>query len=323
MYHQKFGKTGLELSAIGFGASPLGNVYADIGRLNGMRAVTHAIDQGINLFDVSPYYGSTLAEECLGEALLGRRAQIVLATKCGRYGVDTFDFSAKAITLSLEDSLRRLRTDYVDVLQAHDIEFGNLQMIVHETVPALQLLKQQGKVRFIGLAGYWPGMLARVAAQADVDCLLNYCHANLFVDDMDAHLVPFIKASGIGLLNASPLHMGLLSSRPVPAWHPAPQIVRDAAVQVRLACGRFGVDAATLGLRICLDQRAVASTLVGLSSKAEVDAACAALAWAPPDELLKEVQAIVEPVHNIVWPSGRQESSEDVTALKGSSDVTH
>jgi len=304
MNYRKLGRSGLDVSVIGFGASPLGNVFADVSSSAAAKAVVSAIEQGINFFDVSPYYGNTLAEERLGEALVEKREQVLLATKCGRYGASTFDFSAGTIVREFDQSLRRLRTDHVDLLQAHDIEFGEVEQVIDEAIPAMHRLKEQGKVRFIGLTSYWPGLLTRVAAQTEVDCLLNYCHANLFVDDIDLELVPFTQETGVGLLNASPLHMGLLGIKPVPSWHPAPQSVREAAVAVRSACERFNVDPGTLALRVCLNHRAVASTLVGISCEAEVKAAYAALDWTPPEELMQRVRSIVEPVNNTVWPSG-------------------
>ena len=322
MRYRTLGKTDLSVSVIGFGASSLGNVFSHVDFQAATRAVAAAINLGVNLFDVSPFYGLTLAEERLGEALEGRREGIFLGSKCGRYGLDNFDFSAKSITREVENSLRRLRTDYLDILQAHDIEFGHAQQIVHETIPAMQKLKQQGKVRFIGLTGYWPAHLASVASQGDVDCVLNYCHANLFVDDMDRELIPFAQASGIGLLNASPLHMGLLTDRPIPAWHPAPTSVRKAASAVRLACRSFGVDPGTLAVYLCLEHDVVASTLVGISNEPEIAAACAALDWTPPQELLDTVRDIVAPVHNLVWPSGLEENQNASAAIEGTSDVS-
>jgi len=314
MRYRKLGSTGVDVSVIGFGASPLGNVFGYVDPLASSRAVAAAIELGVNLFDVSPYYGLTMAEERLGDALAQRRNDVILGTKCGRYGAEIFDFSAQGITREFENSLRRLRTDYVDILQAHDIEFGDMHQIIYETVPAMQRLKEQGKVRFIGLTGYWPGLLARGARESGVDCVLNYCHANLFVDDMDLELAPVAKQSGIGLLNASPFHMGLLTGGPVPAWHPAPHCVREAAVAVRLVCQRYDVNPGTLGLSICLKHDVVASTLVGISSEAEMEAACAALDWTPPEPLLQAIRTIVEPVQNILWPSGR-DINQDASAI--------
>jgi len=323
MRYRRLGKSNLEVSVISFGASPLGNVFADVSSSAASRAVESAIASGINFFDVSPYYGASLAEERLGEALAHKRQQILLATKCGRYGRETFDFSASTIVREFDHSLRRLRTDYVDLLQAHDIEFGDVDQIIGETIPAMQRLKEQGKVRLVGLTSYWPGLLARVASQTTVDTLLNYCHSNLFVDDIDVELVPFVERSGVGLLNASPLHMGLLADEPVPAWHPAPEVVRTAAERIKSACARFGVNPGTLGLSICLNHRAIASTLIGISSEAQVFAACAALDWTPPEGFIANIRNIIGPAHNIVWPSGLDRNQDASNNSAGARDAAH
>ena len=115
----------MQLSVIGFGASPLGDVFDVTDEQEGFRAVHTAIDSGINFFDVAPFYGDTLAETRLGNALSGKRNDIFLATKCCRYGNGVFDFSYQRVLTSIDESLRRLKTDYVDLLQVHDIEFGD------------------------------------------------------------------------------------------------------------------------------------------------------------------------------------------------------
>lgn len=323
MRYRALGKTGIEASIIGFGASTFGDVYGTVTPSAAERAVAVAIDRGINLFDVSPYYGLTLAEARLGQALEGKRSKIFLGTKCGRYGFDEFDFSGETLTRNFEQSLRRLKTDYVDLLQAHDIEFGHIGQILDETLPAMRRLQEQGKVRFLGLTGYWPGLLARTALQGNVDCVLNYCHGNLFVDDMAAELVPMTEQTAIGLLNASPLHMGLLADKPIPDWHPAPSSVRDAAQQVRALCEAHRIDPAMLALRVCLDHPSVASTFVGISSESEVVAACNALEWTPPLEVLQQVRRIIEPVHNVVWRSGLEQNQNESFTSLGSHDASH
>ena len=131
MEYRQLGQTELKISVVGFGASPLGDVFGLSDPDEGARAVDLAIDEGINFFDVSPYYGKTLAEERLGQALLGKRDKVVLSSKCGRYGVDRFDFSANAVRTSVENSLKRLHTDYLDLLQVHDVEFGSFEQIIN------------------------------------------------------------------------------------------------------------------------------------------------------------------------------------------------
>ena len=140
---------------------------------------------GSIFFDVSPYYGLTLAEERLGWTLEGKRQKVVLATKCGRYGVEEFDFSAKRIRYEVEASLRRLRTDYVDLLQAHDIEFASFEQIIHEAIPTMRELQAEGKAQYIGITGYPIDMLKRAAEQVQVDSILSYCRFNLINTDIE------------------------------------------------------------------------------------------------------------------------------------------
>src|ERR1700749_1808657 len=143
MEYRQLGQTDLKVSMIGFGTSAFGDVFGKVDAAEATRAAHLAIDNGINFFDSSPYYGITLAETRLGEALAGRRERIILATKCGRYGFDEFDFSAKRVIASIDESLRRLRTDYLDLFQVHDVEFGDVDQIMQETLPALRHLQQQ------------------------------------------------------------------------------------------------------------------------------------------------------------------------------------
>lgn len=122
----------------------------------GIRSVHAAFAAGINFFDTSPYYGALRSEQVLGRALQGLpRNKVVLSTKVGRYGPEQqhFDFSAARVTASVQESLQRLQTDYIDIIQCHDIEFGDLDQVVSETLPALVRLRDQGIVRHIGITG--------------------------------------------------------------------------------------------------------------------------------------------------------------------------
>jgi L-galactose dehydrogenase len=304
LLYRQLGQTDLTVSSIGFGASALGNVYSAVTPEQCDVSVQYAIDSGINFFDVAPYYGLTLAEERLGAALSGHRDQVILATKCGRYGVDKFDFSARTITKEFESSLRRLKTTYVDVLQVHDLEFGSIECIVNETLPAIRLLQQQGKVRYVGITSYWPELLASVLKSTTVDTVLSYCHSNLLMNDMDDELTPAAAQQGIGLINASPLHMGLLGGGFVPDWHPASSEVKSVAREIVDRCRSYDLPPGSVALRWCLNHPTVGVTLVGLASVEEVDDALAAMALDIPHELLSEIRQIAAPVYNNVWSSG-------------------
>jgi L-galactose dehydrogenase len=308
MEYRKLGQTDLNLSVVGFGSATLGNVFGDIDAGEGTRAAHFAIDSGINFFDSSPYYGTTLSETRLGEALAGRRERVILATKCGRYGFDEFDFSAKRVIASIDESLRRLRTDYIDLFQVHDVEFGDVQQIIDETLPALRQLQRQGKARYIGVTGYPPRLLRRIAEATPVDSILTYCHYNLLNTDMDGVLTAFARERGIGLINASGLCMGLLTEHGPPDWHPAPQQVRDAGKKAAEFCRLHGADLPEVALRFCLDHPYVSSTLIGMATMSQVETGLKLLRSSTDKALLTQVEAILAPVFNYVWPSGRPEN---------------
>lgn len=315
--YRPLGRTPLRVSALGYGASPLGDVFGVTDPEEGHRAVHLAVDSGINFFDVSPYYGLTLAEERLGAALAGRRQEVILATKCGRYGVDQFDFSAHRVYASIDESLRRLRTDYIDLFQVHDVEFGDPKQIIEETLPAMRRVQETGKARFIGITGYPLGTLLRIAKAAPVDTILSYCHYNLLIDDLSAELIPFAEAHGIGVINASPLHMGLLSGEGAPEWHPAPARIRAAAREAVEFCARRGIDIASLSLRYCLDSSGIACTLVGMSTTEQVRRNLLTVRSRPDTDTTRQVRSLLEPVLNYVWPSGRPENHDPASISGG------
>jgi L-galactose dehydrogenase len=310
MEYRNLGHTDLRLSVLGFGSSPLGGAFGNLDPAEGTRAVHLAVDRGINFFDSSPYYGQTLAETRLGEALKGRRQKIVLATKCGRYGVDDFDFSARRVVSSIDESLRRLQTDHVDLFQVHDLEFGDAQQIIEETLPAMRLLQQQGKARFVGITGYPLKVLRQVAEAAPVDSILSYCHYNLMNTQMDEVLTTFARERGIGLINAAVLHMGILTEQGPQPWHPASPEVREAGRKAAQFCSNHGLDIADVAMRFSLDHPHVNSTLIGLGTTQQVEACLNVLENFTDVELLRQLQEMIAPAFNYAWPSGRPENQD-------------
>jgi L-galactose dehydrogenase len=310
MNYRTLGKTGLEVSVLSYGASSLGGVFRDINESEGIRTVHTALDLGINFIDVSPYYGLTKAETVLGKALKGvPRERYYLATKVGRYGADAFDFSARRVLASIEESLVRLGVDYIDLIQCHDIEFGSLAQVVHETLPALRQAQQQRKVRFVGITGLPLKIFSEVMAQAELDTILSYCRYELNDTSLEA-LLPALKAKGIGVINASPLGMGLLTERGAPAWHPAPAEIKEACARAAVHCRSRGVDIAQLAIQFSVSNPDIATTLVGTANPRNIEKDIKWLESSLDQELLAEVLAILEPVHNRSWPSGRPENNE-------------
>lgn len=319
------GTTGLEVSVLGYGGSPLGGVYeAGYDEAEGVRSMHAAFEAGINFFDTSPYYGITRSETVMGRAMPGLpRGEVVLATKVGRYGPDMkdFDFSAERVTRSVRESLERLQTPYIDLIQTHDIEFGDLDLVVNETIPALLKLKADGLVRHVGITGLplkvFKHVLDRVPP-GSVETVLSYCHYSM-LDTTLASMVPYLQDKGVGVINASALAMGLLTPQGPPDWHPAPPEVKLACREAAAAASAQGVNLAKLGIMQALKYPDIATTLVGMPSRDQVASNVATALQAlglqeSPDAAaeaaaLREVESILKPVQDITWPSGRPENN--------------
>jgi L-galactose dehydrogenase len=306
MEYRQLGRTGLRVSALGLGASPFGGVFGEVDEAGCRACLQRALQLGINFIDCSPYYGLTRAETMLGLALRGvPRDAYILATKVGRYGATApdFDFSAGRVTLSVEESLQRLGIDYVDLIQCHDIEFGDPDQIVNETIPALRQVVQAGKARFVGITGLPLKVLTDVAVRTSVDTILSYCRYSLN-DTALQGLIPWLQEQGIGIISAAPLAMGLLTQQGPQHWHPAPAALVEACRRAALHCRARGADIAQLALQFAVANPDIATTLVGSADAAEIERNCKSIDIKPDTALLAEVSEILTPVHNLSWPSG-------------------
>ena len=309
MLYRRLGKTELNVSVIGFGASPLGNVFDDCDESEGIRSVHCAIDLGINFFDVAPFYGITLAETRLGDALKGKRNDILLATKCGRYGLRDFDFSYQRILESADESLKRLKTDYVDLMQLHDIEFGSKEQVLNEAIPALQKIKASGKARFVGITGLPVRYLAAIAKDVEVDTVLSWAHYNLLQDEINAELVPLCQQKDMGLMNAAPLVQRILSDASIPAWHNAPVELQAIQAPLLACCKKYGVALSDVAIRYAIDHPYIASTIIGMCDQTNVKKNIGVLEFSIPEGLLAEIDRIVAPVKNTMWFEGMPENN--------------
>lgn len=188
----------------------------------------------MNFIDVSPYYGHTKAETVLGKALTElQRESFLLSTKVGRYGADgvnTWDYSARRTRESVFESMERLHVDYIDLINVHDIEFADLSQVVDETLPTLMELREKGLVGHVGITDLQLENLKWVidhVPEGTVESVLNFCHYTLN-DDKLVDFLDYFEEKGVGVINASPFAMGLLSQRGVPEWHPAPAALVEA-----------------------------------------------------------------------------------------------
>lgn len=310
MKYRKLGNTGMNVSALSFGASSLGSVFRHTDDSESIRTVHAALDSGINYIDVAPYYGLTKAESVLGEAIRqADRDSFYLSTKAGRYGAHEFDFSAAKIFASVEESLQRLNTDYVDLLFLHDIEFAAADIILQEAIPALHRLKQQGKIRYCGISGLPLQLFEQLLPHIEVDCILSYCHYALN-DNSLLELLPLLEQRAVGVVNASPLSMGLLGTRPAPDWHPASEQVKAICQQAADYCAAQGGDIAKLAVQYATANEQIPTTLVSTANPQNI---INNAVWAdePMDQqLLAEVLDILKPIAKLTWQSGRPEYNE-------------
>lgn len=315
MHYRQLGRTGLNVSVLSFGASSLGGVFRPVDENEALRTVRVALDHGINFIDVSPYYGATRAETVLGRALRGvPRDRFILATKVGRYGDDEFDFSAERVTRSLDESSARLGVEYIDILQCHDIEFADLGQIVGETLPALERLRAAGRIGHIGITGLplkvFPAVIDRVPAGL-VESILSFCRYALNDTSLEG-LLPYLSERGIGVINASPTAMGLLTLRGIPDWHPAPPRVVAAARKAAEYCRDQGTDIVKLAVQFAIGHPAIATTLVGSANPENIRRN---IAWAmePVDhELMAGVLRLLRPIHNHNFTRGRPENRDPI-----------
>ncbi len=307
MIYNEIGKTGMKVSLLSFGASSLGGVFHDLRESEGIQAVFTAIEQGMNFIDVSPYYGHYKAETVLGKALKELpRDKYYLSTKVGRYGkdgVNTWDYSARRATESVYESMERLHVDFIDLINVHDIEFADLRQVVDETLPALVELKQKGVVGHVGITDLQLENLQWViehSAPGTVESVLNFCHHCLNDEKLNDFL-DFFESRGIGVINASPLSMGLLSQRGVPDWHPAPKPLVEACRRAAAHCQSKGYPIEKLAIQYAVSNPRIATTLFSTTNPQNVlknvQYAAEPIDW----QLVKEVQEIIGDQIRVSW----------------------
>ena len=313
MVYNEIGKTGMRVSNLSFGASSLGGVFHGVREEEGIRAVHTAVDNGINFIDVSPYYGHLKAEMVLGKALKEiPRDKYYLSTKVGRYGkdgVNTWDYSAKRVTESVYESMERLNVDFIDLINVHDIEFqgdleGGLQLICDETLPALVKLKQKGVVGHVGITDLQPENLKWVIEHSEegtVESILNFCHYSLN-DTLLQDYLGFFEQNNVGVINASPLSMGLLSQRGAPAWHPASKELQEACARAAAYCQEQGYPIEKLAIQFStsLNPR-IATTLFSSANPDNVLKNINYVNDPMDEELVKKVQEIIGDQMFVRW----------------------
>ena len=310
MRYRALGNSGLVVSVVGLGCNNFG------GRLDldGTRAVVNAaIDSDITLLDTADIYGGGgRSEEMLGEVVAGRRDQVVLATKFGHQGADMgYGPAAGAkggrayIRRAVEQSLRRLRTDFIDLYQIHT---PDPQTPIAETLEALNELVAEGKVRYLGHSNFTGWQLAEAACEANRHGRAPFVsaqnHWSLLERDAEAEVVPAARHFGLGVLPYFPLANGLLTGK-IRRGQPAKEgtrlagresYVTEAKLDIVEALaawgGSHGVSLLTIAIGGLAAQRGCVSVIAGAMSPEQVKANAEAGDWIPSPEELAEIDAI-------------------------------
>ena len=298
MKYRPLGRTGLSVSEIGFGCWGIGGVtagatsYGEVDDAISLRALDRALDLGVNFYDTSNLYGDGHSEELLGQAFGKRRDKVIIATKAGRNSYDIEAYGPAELRRSVEGSLRRLCTDYVDVVQVHSP--SSIDALKQSgAMDTLSRLKGEGKIRAVGVSVKAPaeGVPAIVELGAEV-VQVNF---NL-VDQRasEGEVLAVAAQHGAGVIGRTPLCFGMLSGKVAPEtvfdardhrslWSKE-QIARwieASSMFVKAVAEQGGQSTAQVALRFCLSYPGLSSTIPGMMRASEVDENVAASELGP------------------------------------------
>jgi D-threo-aldose 1-dehydrogenase len=287
------GACGVEVTRVGLGCAPLGNMFRALDDADAAATVVAAWDEGVRFFDTAPLYGHGLSERRLGAALAPYpRDTYVLSSKVGRvlrpdaafdpgiFRVDRgvapeFDYSRDGVYRSIEDSLTRLGLDRIDIVLVHDPDDHEEEALA-AAFPALVELRDQGVVRAIGAGMNQHEMLGRFVARVDLDCVLLAGRYTL-LDRSGTPLLDACAAHGVGVILGGIFNSGLLATAGTGAalhttfdYAPAPGPLVERAAALRRVCERYGVALPAAALDMARRHPAVTSVVVGARDASEI-----------------------------------------------------
>jgi len=262
------------LPKLSFGCASFGNdeAYGSISQEDANKLVYNAIyDHNIRYFDTSHYYGNS--EEVLGNALVNiSRDDFFVGTKVGRVG-EVSCFSSDFIKTSVYTSIQRLQVSYIDLVQLHDVEFGNIDKIINEGLPMLEKLKKTGLIRYIGITGLHLDILDSIIDKYDgkIDTILTYCNYGLNYDikgvnKLSKKINGYIKKwrkDGIYIIQGGFTSMGLFTDKPLPKWHPVDDKTRDLCLDVNRICKEYNTSVVKVAFQYLYNLSDISTILVG------------------------------------------------------------
>lgn len=311
------------ISAVGFGcwASGGGDIWNNTTDQDSIHAIRRAMDLGINFFDVAPVYGLGHAEEVLGQALRGRRQEVLIATKCGLVWDETKKVTVKLTPDSLfqeiDDSLRRLQTDYVDIYQIH---WPAPNTPIEETIAALVKIKERGKIRYIGVSNFSLALTQAAAAAGEIvshQGLYNMLERNpsnyhniSLTYRTEAEILPYCRKKGMAFLPYSPLFQGLLTGkfkadgnfneRDVRSENPklngeAFKVYFEITEKLKAFANEIGKPLTQIAINWLINQEVVTSVICGAQNIAHVEENVGSVAWELTSEMTSQLENLLVP----------------------------
>lgn len=310
MEYRYLGESGLKVSAIGLGTNNFGRrLDADATAL----VINHALDMGVNTIDTSNSYGNGYSEEYIGRALKGKRDKAIIATKVSSAvgdGPNDGGNSRQHIMAAVEDSLRRLKTDYIDLYQIH---WHDPHVPIEETLRALDDLVRQGKVRYVGCSNFTAWQVCEAAWTSRTLGIIEFASVqprySLMDREIEAELVPFCEKYGLGILPYYPLANGFLTGK-YRRGQRAPDGTRlaesdrgmftdanfDLLERLEAFCAARGHTVLELAFAWLLANPAVSSVIAGATRVEQIIANARAASWQLTSYELAEVNGIIDAV---------------------------
>jgi len=288
------GRSGLQVTRLGLGCAAIGGLYGDIPDDQATQVVHKALDLGLNLFDTAPLYGSGKSEERLGRALRDvPRDAYVLASKVGRLLVASdddqrdgsifdnpppfkpaFDFSYDGVMRSLEDSLKRLGVDRIDILHIHDPD-AHWKEAIEGAYPALERLRSEGVISAVSAGMNQWEMLARFAREGDFDCFLLAGRYSLLDQSALDELLPLCTEKNIGIMAGGTYNSGILAKGAKPGatynYGEAPADIMQKAQAIEAVAERHGVDVKAAASQFVFAHPAITCIIPGTRQPARVE----------------------------------------------------
>jgi D-threo-aldose 1-dehydrogenase len=319
------GRTGLEVTRLGFGGASIGGLFRAVGDAEAVATVRHAWSLGVRYFDTAPLYGYGSSERRMGTALADRpRDDVVLSTKVGRLvrersaippGADidrqaldgredayyvhpqatriVFDYSADGVRRSLEESLERLGLERIDIALIHDPD-DHWREAIDDAWPTLERLRSEGVIRAVGAGMNQSAMLTRFVRETSMDVVLVANRYTLLHQGALADLLPACQERGVAVLVGGVMNTGVLAD-PRPGarfdYAPASPEVIERARRIGETCERHAVPLRAAAIQFPLAHPAVTSLVAGVRSVAHLDEYPALLGHPIPADLWSELRA--------------------------------